>query len=88
MVTEGRTMREAINAGNTYQLCGPNGFNYWPVAATDPWEVINWALKRWVLKPGAYQMERVTGGVIGCLFVDRVGDPLIYDGEKFDRRVI
>lgn len=71
MIKDGRTMREAIDAGNAFQLDGPNGFNYFPPAAETSEEVLTWAIARFSpLRPGKYAMRRITGGSIGCLFME------------------
>lgn len=89
MTPEGRTMSEARAAGNWFSLSGPEGFEYDPPAATDPWEVIRLAHRRWILKSGKYQVRRVLPeGRIGAEFVEDVGEPLTWDGERWDREVI
>lgn len=51
MIEKGRTMREAIDAGNAFQIrwSKPDGTwdgEYFPPAATEPEEVIVWAAER------------------------------------------
>lgn len=72
MIAEGRTIRQGVNAGNMYELRGPLGFNYMPPAATDPSEVIQWAIKKFPMPDGEYYVNRIIGGGIGCFFVEEV----------------
>lgn len=78
MVKECRKMREAFNAGNAYQLCGPKGFNYFPPAATTPEEVLAWAKRLFpasMQRRGRWTIEKLLPqSQIGCIFVEVVAE--------------
>ena len=73
MIKNGRTMSAAIKAGNAYQLNGPDGFNYFPPAATTSAEVREWA-RRFRLTTGDYTVERIIGGKIGARLVEHISN--------------
>lgn len=81
MVTEGRTIREAINAGTYYQLRMTRDRTYAPPACESPDEVLECAQAIFEdVTPGMiFKVERIIGGSIGCYLVEECGEWKIND---------
>lgn len=74
MIAEGRTIRQAIEAGNYYRIVFESGGVYDPPAATEPAEVMAWARKMFPGKIGqVVEVQRVLDQTIGCTYVEEIG---------------
>ena len=75
MVKEGRTMAEAIKAGNWFQI-SRNGYSYDPPACESPEEVMACARKKFgdISKGEVFQVHRIIGGGIGSRVMEYVGE--------------
>lgn len=77
MVKEGRTMREAIEAGNYFAIEVPGwASDYDPPAAETPEEVLACFMRMFpgqVRSGQEFRVVRIIGGSIGCRVVEDAG---------------
>ena len=74
--SKSRTMRQALNAGNAFQISRAGWGDYFPPAAESPEEVLAYAKRLFNIEPGmVFKVYRILPqSTIGCTYLEDAGE--------------